>query len=263
MAVLQSTVLAKLEIAGTIIFSIGKQVIKPLWTSFIFCLSAGGGAAGASLMGAPALLGLLPQGGLIQASKEVGSHHNKKRGWLKYSPQENSFLINDARVVVNNRTNMEMFYQSWDQYTHHASTAFLFLAQFWFTQERLCTNPVRPFLSMCLMLLRYSSELRPNSCCLFQQAQLWTSVYQWTDAHTRKTSLMREKQEWLVKKFMLLVVVAVWERWGLSVDIVITKESEEPNSRVLLGDVLFLLLYAICTLVYTCNYSVQKEPKDG
>ena len=29
-------------------------------------------------MGAPALLGLLPQGGLIQASKEVGFHHNKK-----------------------------------------------------------------------------------------------------------------------------------------------------------------------------------------
>ena len=45
----------------------------------IFCLSAGGGAAGASLMGAPALLGLLPQGGLIQASKEVGSHHSIKR----------------------------------------------------------------------------------------------------------------------------------------------------------------------------------------
>ena len=155
-----------------------------------------------------------------------------------------------------------MFYQSWDQYTHHASRAFLFLAQFWFTREWLCMDPVRPFLSMCLMLLGYSYEPRPNSWCLFQRAQLWTSVFQQTDAHTRKTSLLREKQEWLVK-FMLLVVVAVWERWGLSVDSVITKESEELDNRVLLGDLLFLLLYAICTLVYTCTYSVQKEPKDG
>ena len=253
---MQSAVVAKLEIAGTIIYSspLANKLLNHFEVSnlsfSIFCLSAGGGAAGASLMGAPALLGLLPQGGLIQASKEVGSHHNKKRGWLKYSSQENFYLISDVHVVDNNRTNMEMLYQSWDQYAHHASRAFLFLAQFWFTQERLCMDPVRPFLSRCLMLLRYSSEPRPNSCCLFQRAQLWTSVYQWTDAHTRKTSLMREKQEWLVKKFMLLVVVAVWERWGLSVDTVITKESEELNNRVLLGDLFFscIVSFVVCNL---------------
>lgn len=131
-AVLQSTVVAKLEIAGTIIYFslLANKLLNHFEVSnlsfSIFCLSAGGGAAGASLMGAPALLGLLPQGGLIQASKEVGSHHSIKKGWVKYSPQENSYLISDVHVVDNNRTNMEMFYQSWDQYVRHASRAFLF-----------------------------------------------------------------------------------------------------------------------------------------
>lgn len=84
-AVLQSTVVAKLEIAGTIIYFslLANKLLNHFEVSnlsfSIFCLSAGGGAAGASLMGAPALLGLLPQGGLIQASKEVGSHHSLKR----------------------------------------------------------------------------------------------------------------------------------------------------------------------------------------
>ena len=84
-AVLQSTVVAKLEIAGTIIYFslLANKLLNHFEVSnlsfSIFCLSAGGGAAGASLMGAPALLGLLPQGGLIQASKEVGSHHSIKR----------------------------------------------------------------------------------------------------------------------------------------------------------------------------------------
>ena len=83
-AVLQSTVVAKLEIAGTIIYFslLANKLLNHFEVSnlsfSIFCLSAGGGAAGASLMGAPALLGLLPQGGLIQASKEVGSHHSIK-----------------------------------------------------------------------------------------------------------------------------------------------------------------------------------------
>ena len=31
---------------------------------------------------------------------------------MKYSPQENSYLISDILVVDNNRTNLEMFYQS-------------------------------------------------------------------------------------------------------------------------------------------------------
>ena len=84
-AVLQSAVVAKLEIAGTIIYFslLANKLLNHFEVSnlsfSIFCLSAGGGAAGASLMGAPALLGLLPQGGLIQASKEVGSHHSIKR----------------------------------------------------------------------------------------------------------------------------------------------------------------------------------------
>ena len=230
---------------------------------------------------------------------------------MKYSPQENSYLISDILVVDNNRTNLEMFYQSWDQYTHHASRAFLFLAQFCCTWERLCMDPVRPFLSMCLTLLGYTSEPRPNSWCLFQRAHLWTSVYQWTDAHTRKTSncLMREKQEWLVKKFMLQllqrfdaiqaepsfslfdreedkrrlcsqdsvyyfevfliehlhsVIVAVWERWGLSADTVITKESEEPNNRVLLGALLFgFIISFIVHYLYLSIHSVQKELNDG
>ena len=84
-AVLESTVVAKLEIAGTIIYFslLANKLLNHFEVSnlsfSIFCLSAGGGAAGASLMGAPALLGLLPQGGLIQASKEVGSHHSIKR----------------------------------------------------------------------------------------------------------------------------------------------------------------------------------------
>ena len=84
-AVLQSAVVAKLEIAGTIkYFSLlANKLLNHFEVSnlsfSIFCLSAGGGAAGASLMGAPALLGLLPQGGLIQASKEVGSRHSIKR----------------------------------------------------------------------------------------------------------------------------------------------------------------------------------------
>lgn len=153
------------------------------------------------------------------------------------------------------------------------------------------------------MLLGYTSEPRPNSWCLFQRAQLWTSVYQWTDAHTRKTSncLMREKQEWLVKKFMLQllqrfdaiqaepsfplfdqeedkrrlcsqdsvyyfevflierlhsVIVAVWERWGLSADTVITKESEEPNNRVHLGALSFgciisFVVHNLCLSIYS------------
>ena len=37
--------------------------------SYCSIVSAGGAGGGASLMGAPALLSLLPQGGLLQASK--------------------------------------------------------------------------------------------------------------------------------------------------------------------------------------------------
>ena len=91
-AVLQSAVVAKLEIAGTIIYSslLANRLLNHFEISnlsfSIFCLSAGGGAAGASLMGAPALLGLLPQGGLIQASKEVGIHYSKKKGLSEIFP---------------------------------------------------------------------------------------------------------------------------------------------------------------------------------
>lgn len=38
--------------------------------SLLIYFSAGTAGSGAGLMGAPALLGLLPQGGLLQASKE-------------------------------------------------------------------------------------------------------------------------------------------------------------------------------------------------
>ena len=37
--------------------------------------------------------------------------------------------------------------------------------------------------------------------CSVQQAGLWPSVYQYTDAHTLNTSLAERKQDWLVQKF--------------------------------------------------------------
>ena len=46
---------------------------------------------------------------------------------------------------------------------HPASGAFLSLAQFWHTWERLCMNQVTSLLSVCCMMLGYSFELRQNS----------------------------------------------------------------------------------------------------
>lgn len=43
--------------------------LESKFIDLFFRLSAGGAGGGASLMGAPALLSLLPQGGLLQASK--------------------------------------------------------------------------------------------------------------------------------------------------------------------------------------------------
>ena len=47
-------------------------------------------------------------------------------------------------------------------YSHPASRAFLLLARFWCSRERLCMNRVRSLLSMRCMLPGYSFEPRPN-----------------------------------------------------------------------------------------------------
>ena len=45
---------------------------------------------------------------------------------------------------------------------HHASRAFLLLAPFWRSRERLCMNRVRSLLNMRCMLPGYSLEPMPN-----------------------------------------------------------------------------------------------------
>ena len=45
---------------------------------------------------------------------------------------------------------------------HSVSRAFLLLARFWRSRERLCMNRVRSLLSMCCMLPGYSLEPKPN-----------------------------------------------------------------------------------------------------
>ena len=67
--------------------------------------------------------------------------------------------------------------------------AFLSLAQFWRTRERLCMNRVRSLLSMRGML--------------FLRARLRPSVYRKTDARTRKNRFDEREQEWVVQKFGL------------------------------------------------------------
>ena len=67
--------------------------------------------------------------------------------------------------------------------------AFLSLAQFWRTRERLCMNRVRSLLSMSGMLL-LRARLRP-------------SVYRKTDARTRKNRFDEREQDWVVEKFGL------------------------------------------------------------
>ena len=46
--------------------------------------------------------------------------------------------------------------------SHPASRAFLLLARFWRSRERLCMNRVRSLLSMRCMLPGYNLELKPN-----------------------------------------------------------------------------------------------------
>ena len=48
------------------------------------------------------------------------------------------------------------------QETHPASRAFLLLARFWRSRERLCMNRVRSLLNMRCMLPGYSLEPKPN-----------------------------------------------------------------------------------------------------
>jgi len=54
-------------------------------------LPAGGAGGGASLMGAPALLSLLPQGGLLQASKTQVL--NERNSFTEFSPYAITFNV--------------------------------------------------------------------------------------------------------------------------------------------------------------------------
>ena len=60
-------------------------------------MSAGGAGGGASLMGAPALLSLLPQGGLLQASKAQVLNERNSLQSLHPMPLLLMFLVNNFR----------------------------------------------------------------------------------------------------------------------------------------------------------------------
>ena len=64
-------------------------------------------------------------------------------------------------------------FQTWSLESHPASRAFLFLAQFWHSRERLCMNRVRSLLSMCCILPGYSFEPRPDVPKRHALAAIW------------------------------------------------------------------------------------------
>ena len=87
---------------------------------------------------------------------------------------------------------------------HPTSIAFLSLARFQPTLERLCTNRVRLLLRMRSMLLGfYSSEPRPNSRALGTVCSVMTIGLSLNRCSQSKKKFDERKQDYLVQKFGL------------------------------------------------------------